>query len=82
MDRLAAKEKSPPMVALSCLGCPVLWLVGREDPLAPQAAMQEAHGLTAGSEHAQVDDCGHCAYFDKPEVFNHLALDFLARRLD
>ncbi len=44
--------------------------------------MQEAHGLTAGSEHEQVDDCGHCAYFEKPEVFNHLALDFLARRLD
>jgi 3-oxoadipate enol-lactonase len=82
MDRLVAAENLLPMTALREIGCPVLWLVGREDPLVPLAAMQEAHGLTAGSELAVVDDCGHSTYFEKPEVFNHLVMDFLARRLD
>lgn len=82
MDRLVAPENLLPMTALSGIGCPVMWLVGREDPLVPLAAMQEAHGLTAGSELAVVDDCGHSTYFEKPEVFNHLVMDFLARRLD
>ena len=44
-------------------------------------AMREAHELTEGSELAVVDDCGHSTYFEKPDVFNHLVMDFLARRL-
>lgn len=82
MNRLVAPENLLPMAALSGIHCPVLWLVGREDPLVPLAAMQEAHHLTTGSELAVVDDCGHSTYFEKPEVFNHLVMDFLARRLD
>ena len=70
------------MAAVSSMGGPDLWLVGREDPLLPLAAMQEDHGLMAGSELAVVDDCGHPTYFEKSEVFNHLVMDFLARRLD
>jgi len=81
MDRLLATEHLLPMAALGALRCPVLWLVGREDPLVPLQAMQDAQALTPGSELAVVDDCGHSTYFEKPEVFNHLVLDFLRRRL-
>ena len=81
MDRLVAPENMLPMATLSSIGCPVMWLVGREDPLVPLVAMREAHELTEGSELAVVDDCGHSTYFEKPEVFNHLVMDFLARRV-
>ncbi len=80
MDRLMDPAGLLPMAALRGLSVPVLWLVGREDPLVPLAAMQDALGLAAGSELAVVDDCGHSTYFEKPEVFNHLVLDFMARR--
>jgi 3-oxoadipate enol-lactonase len=70
-----------PMLALSSLRSPVLWLVGSEDPLVPLVAMQQAQGLTPGSELAVVAHCGHSAYFERPDVFNHLVLDFIARRV-
>ena len=66
--------------ALSGLRCPVLWLVGAEDPLVPVQAMRDAQARAPGSELAVVDDCGHSTYFEKPAVFNHLVMDFLARR--
>ena len=82
MDRLMEPARLLPMSAVAGLRCPVLWLVGREDPLVPLAAMQQAHALTPGSELAVVDDCGHSTYFEKPEAFNHLVLDFLVRRVN
>ena len=82
MDRLMDPAGLLPMQALRGLAVPVLWLVGRQDPLVPLAAMRDAQALAAGSELAVVDDCGHSTYFEKPEVFNHLVLDFLARRAD
>jgi len=80
MDRLMDPAGLLPMQALRGLAVPVLWLVGRQDPLVPLAAMQDAQALATGSELAVVDDCGHSTYFEKPEVFNHLVLDFIARR--
>lgn len=81
MERLSAPDSLLPMAALRGLGSPVLWLVGREDPLVPVAAMHDAAALTPGSELAVIDDCGHSAYFEKPAVFNHVVLDFIARRV-
>ena len=69
-----------PMQALRGLAVPVLWLVGRQDPLVPLAAMRDAQALAAGSELAVVDDCGHSTYFEKPAVFNHAVMDFIGRR--
>lgn len=80
MDRLTAPAALLPMAALRGLCVPVLWLVGRQDPLVPLPAMQDAAALAPDSELAVVDDCGHSTYFEKPEVFNHLVLDFIARR--
>lgn len=80
MDRLMDPANLLPMAALRGLNVPVLWLVGREDPLVPVAAMQDCAALAPGSELAVVDDCGHSTYFEKPAVFNHLVLDFIRRR--
>ncbi len=82
MDRLIAPGELLPMDALRDLRMPVLWLVGRQDPLVPVASMQDCAALAAHSELAVVDDCGHSTYFEKPEAFNHLVLDFLARHGD
>ena len=80
MGRLMDPAQLLPMPALQGLRCPVLWLVGAEDPLVPVQAMRDAQALVPGSELAVVDDCGHSTYFEKPAVFNHLVLDFIARR--
>lgn len=80
MNRLMDPAALLPMSALCDLRVPVLWLVGREDPLVPVAAMQDCVAQTPGSELVLVDDCGHSTYFEKPGVFNHGVLDFIARR--
>lgn len=80
MDRLMAPTNLLPMATVARLQVPVCWLVGREDPLVPLLAMQDAHRLTQGSELVVVDDCGHSTYFEKPAVFNHAVMDFIGRR--
>jgi 3-oxoadipate enol-lactonase len=66
MDRLLDPADLLPMAALPGLRVPVLWLVGREDPLVPLQAMQDCAAQVPGSELAVVDDCGHSTYFEKP----------------
>ena len=80
MARLMDPAQLLPMDALRALHCPVLWLVGAEDPLVPVQAMRDAQALVPSSELAVVADCGHSTYFEKPAVFNPLVLDFLSRR--
>lgn len=81
MDRLLDPAHLLPMASLRDLRCPTLWLVGREDPLVPLQAMRDAAALAPDSELAVVDRCGHSTYFERPDVFNHLVLDFIARRV-
>lgn len=81
MDRLMDPAEQLPLAALAGLSVPVLWLVGREDPLVPVQAMADCAALVPGSELAVVDDCGHSTYFEKPEAFNHRVLDFIRRRV-
>jgi len=81
MDRLLDPADLLPVSALPGLRMPVMWLVGREDPLVPLSAMQDCAAQVPGSELAVVDDCGHSTYFEKPGVFNHLVMDFIARRV-
>ncbi|MBL8334529.1 MAG: alpha/beta hydrolase [Rubrivivax sp.] len=80
MARLMHPSQLLSFDALRGLCCPVMWLVGREDPLVPVQAMRDAQALVPGSELVVVDDCGHSTYFEKPAVFNDRVLDFLARR--
>lgn len=69
-----------PIDALRKVACPTLLLVGSEDPIVPVAVMREVAQLVRDSELAVVADAGHSAYFEKPEEFNRLVLDFIARR--
>lgn len=77
---LMAPGKLIAMQALDGLACPTLFLVGSEDPIVPVSVMQEVSQRVRGSEVAVVQAAGHSTYFEKPQEFNTLVLDFLARR--
>lgn len=62
-------------------GIPTLFIVGEEDSIFPPAALRAMHRKMPGSEFALVEGAGHSVYFEKPNVFNHLLLDFLRRHV-
>ena len=68
-----------PLRRLSAVACPTLFLVGSEDPIVPAEVMREVAAHVHGSEVAVLDKAGHSAYFEKPEEFNSVVLQFLRR---
>lgn len=80
MRALNAPEVLLPTARIAELQCPVLWAVGREDPIVPFSVMQELTQVLPGSELCVIDGAGHSAHFSHPQVFNPAVLDFLARR--
>lgn len=70
-----------PLAALDTLQVPTLFLVGRDDPLVPPAALAQVLARVAGSEFRELPNAGHSAYFEQPEAFNDCVLDFIARRV-
>ncbi len=80
MLALNAPETLLPAASVTRLQCPVLWAVGREDPIVPFAVMQELGERLSGSEVCVIDGAAHSAYFSHPQIFNSAVLDFLARR--
>jgi 3-oxoadipate enol-lactonase len=80
MLALNAPAQLLPTARIATLRCPVLWAVGRDDPIVPFAVMQELGALLPGSEVCVIDGAAHSAYFSHPQVFNPAVLDFLARR--
>jgi 3-oxoadipate enol-lactonase len=80
MRGLNRPENLMPMAALKEVACPVFLVVGREDPIVPWGFVNEVAGLIPQAEAAVVDNAAHSAYFEQPEIFNRLLLDFLRRR--
>lgn len=66
--------------ALRTLGCPVLFVVGSEDPIVPSAVIRELGTIVPGAEVRVFEQAAHSVYFEKPAEFNTAVLDFLARR--
>lgn len=58
---------------------PILFVVGEEDSILPPAALEAMHRKLPGSEFALVPGAGHSVYFERPEVFNRLVIEFLRR---
>ena len=77
MRGLNRPDSLVPTEALRRLGCPVLLVVGREDPIVPLDIVQEVAGLIPSAQVAVVDQAAHSAYFEQPEVFNQRLLAFL-----
>ncbi|MFZ0888600.1 MAG: alpha/beta hydrolase [Candidatus Binataceae bacterium] len=76
MARIGGRRYDPAAVR-ERLKMPVLCLVGEEDELIPPAAIETLLGVIPGARMVAVPDCGHSIYFERPEVFNQLLLDFL-----
>lgn len=61
------------------LAMPVLWMTGDADLFVPPALQREAGRHAPRSHYAVIRNAGHSAYWEEPEQFNRLLLDFLKR---
>ena len=56
---------------------PVQYIVGEYDMITPPDLIEMCHKLLPGSRYYLVKDSGHSAYWEKPQEFNRVTLDFL-----
>jgi pimeloyl-ACP methyl ester carboxylesterase len=64
---------------LGAITCPTLVSVAAEDILVPPRFSREIAARIPGAELRVVDDAGHVYFWERPDVFNTLCLEFLAR---
>jgi 3-oxoadipate enol-lactonase len=62
-------------------GFPVLFLVGQHDAVTPPEIIERCHRSVPGSRFAVIEDSGHSTYFEQPQAFNDVVMDFLASTL-
>jgi pimeloyl-ACP methyl ester carboxylesterase len=63
------------------LPCPVLWVVGQDDPIFPPPVIREAAAVLPGSCVVEIPDSGHSPYFEAPEAWNEVVRRFLCSGL-
>ena len=71
--------EGPKAPELAGLRVPTLFIVGEEDLVMPPGAMELSQKLIPGSRLEVVANAGHSVYFEQPEIFNKLVLEFFAR---
>jgi len=59
------------------IACPILVIVGKNDPGTPLAMSQEIHANTPGSELVVIDNAAHISNIEQPEKFNRALSVFL-----
>ncbi len=64
------------------LEVPTLMVWGREEKSIPLPVGEQLHRIIKGSRLEILDQAGHCSHIDQPELFNRLALDFLAAHIN
>jgi 3-oxoadipate enol-lactonase len=64
---------------LGKLGCPTLVGVGDDDILVPPRFSRELAAVIPGATLRTVEGAGHCYFWERPDVFNAMCLEFLAR---
>ena len=82
VQRLRALERTPDTgitsEALASLSTPVLFIGGEHDEVMPVSLMAVAQSLIPGAQMQVIPGADHSAYFEVPDVFNALVLEFLA----
>ncbi len=58
---------------------PVLFIVGEQDQLIPPPIIEAMHKKMPGSQLVKVAGAGHSVYFEKPEDYNKIVMDFLQK---
>jgi 3-oxoadipate enol-lactonase len=61
------------------LSTPLLMLTGEEDLLFPPGVMRSVAAELPGARLVQIPDTGHSVYFERPELFNRLVGEFVAK---
>lgn len=56
---------------------PTLFVVGENDPIFPSESIEEAARFVEGSRVAVIEGTGHSPYFERPDRWNDVVLDFL-----
>jgi len=64
---------------LETLRVPVLVLVGEADLLSPPALMRLLAAHIPNCQFATVPEAGHAAFWEQPEIWNRLVLEFMGR---
>ena len=64
---------------LEGLRVPTLLLTGGADMYTPPAALQLFVARIPGATSVVLPDVGHSAYWEQPEAFNRVVLDFVRR---
>jgi len=67
---------------LSDLKLPALLIWGKQDNITPPFVGEKFRDLIAGAELHFIDKCGHAPMLERPEAFNRIMRDFLARQKD
>ena len=80
--RFRALERAPETAAsretLAAMRTPVLFIGGEHDEVMPVSLMAIAQGMIPGSRMVVAPGAGHSVYFEQPETFNHVLLEFFA----
>jgi pimeloyl-ACP methyl ester carboxylesterase len=63
---------------LATAGVPVLFVVGEEDVICPPNFVRAMHQQVPGSKFIEIRQSGHSAYFERPDEFNRVVLEYLA----
>lgn len=74
--------EGPKAEDLAGMRVPTLLIVGEEDQVMPPPAMERSRDLIPGSRLERVPGAGHSVYFEKPDLFNRLVLDFFSSVLE
>lgn len=81
IQRLRALERAGAIgatrEALAAMRTPVLFIGGSEDEVMPVELMEVAHRLIPTSRMVVVQGAGHSVYFEQPQTFNRIVLEFL-----
>jgi len=58
---------------------PLLFIVGEQDQLIPPPIIEAMHKSMPGSQLVKVPGAGHSVYWEKPDDYNRILLDFLQK---
>lgn len=59
---------------------PVLMVTGDADLYTPPSMMRVVASRISGAESFVIPECGHSGYWERPDLFNRIVLDFIGRQ--
>ena len=77
----AANGRSTDIAPVLAKKIPVLFIVGEQDQLIPPPIIEAMHKTMAGSQLVKVPGAGHSVYWEKPDDYNRILMDFLQKHM-